>query len=148
MPFTISGPGITAGTSDSLCNTLDLGETILDLCGVESYWGSQGLSLRPVLDDPTVELRDELLIEEDQIRDGINAGVQPRMRTLLTKDARLTRYQNLDRHDLYDLGNDPDELENRWDDAASRDLRQEMGERLTELMIAAASPSYRPTYIA
>ena len=70
------------------------------------------------------------------------------MRTLLTKDARITRYQNLDYHDLYDLSNDPDELENRWDDPASRELRLEMGERLTEIMTTEANPSYRPDYIA
>ena len=148
VPFTISGPGITPGVSDSLCNTLDLGETILDLCNVDSFFGSQGISLRPVIDDPAAEVRTELLIEEDQIRDGLNAGVQPRMRTLVTRDARITRYQNLDRHDLYDRANDPDELENRWDDPASGDLRREMGERLTEQMIAAANPSYRPNFIA
>ncbi len=148
VPFTISGPGIQPGATDSLCNTLDLGETVLDLCNVDSYFGSQGLSLRPIIDDPTTELRHELLIEEDQIRDGINAGVQPRMRTLVTKNARITRYQNVDRHDLYDRANDPNELENRWNDAASIELRQEMGERLTEHMIASANPSYRPNYIA
>jgi arylsulfatase A-like enzyme len=148
VPFTISGPGITPGVSDSLCNTLDLGETILDLCDVDSFFGSQGISLRPVIDDPAAEVRTELLIEEDQIRDGLSAGVQPRMRTLVTRDARITRYQNLDRHDLYDRANDPDELENRWDDPASGDLRREMGERLTEQMIAAANPSYRPNFIA
>ena len=101
-----------------------------------------------MLDDPTAVIREELLIEEDQIRDRLNAGVQPRMRTLLTKDARITRYQGLDRHDLYDLANDPDELENRWDDPESRSLRLEMGERLTEQMIACANPSFRPDYIA
>lgn len=148
VPFTISGPGIEPGATDSLCNTLDLGETILDLCDVDSYFGSQGISLRPIIDDPNTELRHELLIEEDQIRDGLQAGVQPRMRTLVTKEARITRYQNLDRHDLYDRANDPDELENRWADAGSTALRQEMGERLTEQMIAAANPSYRPNYIA
>jgi len=148
VPFTITGPGIGAGTTDSLCSTLDLGETVLDLCGVDSYYGSQGLSLTPILDDPTVELRHELLIEEDQIRDGIRAGVQPRMRTLLTTEARITRYQNLDYHDLYDLENDPDELENRWDDPSSAGLRTEMVERLAEMMIACANPSYRPNYIA
>jgi len=148
VPFTISGPGIAAGTTDSLCNTLDLGETLLDLCDVDSYYGSQGMSLTPVLEDPSTEHRHELLIEEDQIRDGLRAGVQPRIRTLLTKDSRITRYQNVEHNDLYDLVNDPDELENRWDDPASSGLRAEMGERLTEVMIGAANPSYRPTYIA
>ncbi len=148
VPFTISGPGITPGESGALCNTLDLGETILDLCEVESYYGSQGLSLAPNIADPSLEGRQELLIEEDQIRDGLNAGVQPRMRTLVTKDARITRYQNLDHHDLYDRAKDPDELENRWADSGSVELRREMGERLTEHMIAAADPGYRPNYIA
>ncbi|NNC80570.1 MAG: sulfatase-like hydrolase/transferase [Acidimicrobiales bacterium] len=148
VPFTISGPGIQAGSTDSMVNTLDLGETILDLCGVDSYFGSQGKSLTPILDNPSVELRNALLIEEDQIRDGLGAGVQPRMRTLLTKTARLTRYQNVDEHCLFDLGNDPDELENRWNDPSSITLRREMGEALTEQMIAAADPSYRPNYIA
>ncbi|MDG2263397.1 MAG: sulfatase, partial [Actinomycetota bacterium] len=111
-------------------------------------YGSQGKSLVPVLDDPTIELRDDILIEEDQIRDGLNAGVQPRMRTLITKDARITRYQNLDRHDLYDLDNDPDECENKWLDSDATSLRREMSDRLTESMIAHASPSFRPTYIA
>ena len=148
VPFTISGPGITPGTTASLVNSLDLGETLLDLCDVDSYYGSQGISLTPVLNDPTAEVRDALLIEEDQIRDHLNAGVQPRMRTVLTKDARLTRYQNLESHDLYDLANDPDELENRWDDPSSKDLRLQLGEQLTELMTAAANPSYRPHYIA
>ena len=32
------------------------------------------------------------------------------MRTIVTKQARLTRYQNLDCHDLYDLENDPQEM--------------------------------------
>jgi len=148
VPFTVSGPGIEPGASSSLVNSLDIGETILDLCDVDSFYGSQGVSLCPVLDDPAHEVRDALLIEEDQIRDGLKAGVQPRMRTLLTKTARITRYQNLDQHDLYDLENDPQELENRWDDPTSRQLRQDLGEQLTETMIAAANPSYRPDYIA
>ena len=148
VPFSVAGPGIEPGRSDSLVCSLDLGDTILDLCDVDGYYGSQGKSLVPILDNPTVEVRDDLLIEEDQIRDGLNAGVQPRMRTLLTKDARITRYQNLDRHDLYDLANDPTEVENKWLDPGAKTLRDEMGDRLTEAMIANADPSFRPTYIA
>ena len=147
VPFTISGPGVTPGATAGLVNSLDLGETILDLCGVDSFWGSQGRSLRPMIDDPAAEVRDVLLIEEDQIRDGTRSGVQPRIRTVLTKEGRLTRYQNVERNDLYDLVNDPDELENRWDDPESRPLRLAMGEMLTELMIAHANPSRRPVYL-
>ncbi|MEM7275504.1 MAG: sulfatase-like hydrolase/transferase [Actinomycetota bacterium] len=148
VPFTVTGPGIEPGVTEALVNSLDLGETILDLCAVDSFYGSQGISLVPVLEDPSTEVRDHLLIEEDQIRDGIHAGVQPRMRTLVTRTARITRYQNLDRHDLYDLANDPLELENRWADPSSLALRLELGEQLTEAMIAAANPSYRPNVIA
>ena len=55
--------------SEPETQSLDLGETILDLCDVESYYGSQGLSLRPILDDPAVELRHELLIETGLLRE-------------------------------------------------------------------------------
>ena len=148
VPLTVSGPGLEPGASSSLVNSLDIGETILDLCDVDSFFGSQGISLSGVLEDSSTEVRDVLLIEEDQVRDGREAGVQPRMRSLVTENARITRYQNLDYHDLYDLENDPHELENRWDDAESAVLRRDMGELLTETMIAAANPSYRPNFIA
>ena len=148
VPLTVAGPGIDHGTTRSLVSSLDLGDTILDLTGVDGYYGSQGRSMRPIIDDNDAEIRTEILIEEDQIRDGLKAGVQPRMRTLLTKDARITRYQGLDHHELFDLANDPDELENRWSDDASKALKDHLAELLTETMIASANPSFRPTYIA
>ena len=148
VPFTVAGPGIESGEAHGLVNSLDLGETILALCGVDSFWGSQGVSLTPMLEDPQAEVRDILLIEEDQIRDGIGAGCQPRIRTALTKDARLTRYRMVKHNDLYDLANDPHELENRWADRGSRALRAEMDERLTELLFANADPARRPIYLA
>ncbi len=70
------------------------------------------------------------------------------MRTVLTADARMTRYQNLDYGELYDLSADPDELENRWDDTDAVGLRQDMSDALAEMMIACADPSFRPDYIA
>lgn len=148
VPLTISGPGIEPGRSQALVNSLDLGETILELCGVDSFYGSQGLSMSPMLDDPAAQIREMLLIEEDEIRDGLRAGVQPRMRTVLTPEARITRYQNLPSGELYDTSADPDELENRWDDGAAAGLHQDMSDALAEMMIACANPSFRPDYIA
>lgn len=148
VPLIIKEPGVTPARSDALNNSLDVPSTILDLCDVDGYHGMQGLSLKPILDDPTVELRDHLLIEEDQIRDPLQAGVQPRMRSVVTKEARVTRYQNLEQAELYDRGDDPDELVNLWDDARGSSLRRDMSDLLIETMIACANPSYRPDFLA
>ncbi|WP_419943759.1 hypothetical protein [Candidatus Poriferisodalis sp.] len=101
-----------------------------------------------MLRDPAAQTREMLLIEEDQIRDGLGAGVQPRMRTVLTPEARISRYQNPDYGELYDMSADPDELENRWEDGAAAGLRQDMSDALAEMMIACTNPSFRPDYIA
>lgn len=148
VPLTVAAPSVVPGRTQATVNSVDLGETILELCGVDSFYGSQGRSMAPALRDPAAGLRETLLIEEDQIRDGLRAGVQPRMRTVVTADARLTRYQNLDYGELYDLSADPDELENRWADPAAAGLRQDMSDTLAEMMIACADPSFRPSYIA
>lgn len=66
----------------------------------------------------------------------------------LTPEARITRYQNLESGEMYDMSADPDELENRWHDGAAAGLRRDMSDALAEMMIACANPSLRPDYIA
>lgn len=51
VPLVIAGPGIDGGrVSDALAQVNDLGPTFLDLAGAEPLGGSDGLSLRPVLE--------------------------------------------------------------------------------------------------
>ncbi|MCP5028599.1 MAG: sulfatase-like hydrolase/transferase [Actinomycetia bacterium] len=146
VPYTIAGPGITPGRTSSLAGSLDLAPTILDLAGIEAFHGLQGHSLRPVLDDPAATVRDHVLIEEDSKRDMVGGPVPTRMRTIVTADARLTRYQGLDQAELYDHGADPLELNNGW--GTNRALEREMSERLVQSLMAHADPGQRPKDLA
>ena len=105
----------------------------------------QGVSLVPLLDDPRASVRDQVLVEEDEIFDLAMVGRPLRMRTLITEDARLTRYQGSTHGELFDLGNDPSEMENLFAKPAGRELRYEMSERLAELLLEYAYESPRPT---
>ena len=108
----------------------------------------QGVSLAPLLDDPTVSVRDHVLIEEDQMFDLARLGLPLRMRTLLTEEGRLTRYRGSDRGELFDLRRDPDERSNLYEDDSGRRLRVDMTERLAGLLMEYADESRRPTHMA
>ena len=90
---------------------MDLASTVLDLCGVDGFDGMQGHSLRPVLDDPTVTVRDAVLVEDDFPLANVVRAWPERTRTVLTDSHRFTRDTN-GFEMLYDLDGDPDELTN------------------------------------
>ena len=57
-------------------------------------------------------------------------GVALKLRTVRTKTHKCTFELDSGAGELYDLVNDPDEMENRADDPASRGLRDELMQRL------------------
>lgn len=149
VPLVISDPGRgTARNSSSLVSSLDLAQTVLELAGLPEFRGMQGHSLVPLLDDPDVEVRTALMIEEDEQDDPFGVGMPLRMRTLVTDRARLTTYRGLDEGELFDLDGDPLEMHNLFGDSAARALRCEMAELLATEMAAMADESPRPTHRA
>ncbi|WP_317493641.1 sulfatase-like hydrolase/transferase [Haloechinothrix sp. LS1_15] len=148
VPLVVRAPGYQAGSSDSLVSSLDIASTILDLCGVDSYRGTQGHSLEPLLSEPTRRLREALLVEEDEIF-GLPGLPGPiRMRTLLTGQARLTTYAGQQAGELFDLVDDPLEMTNRWDADRSRTLRSDMSELLNQTMMSYMDEGVAPTHTA
>jgi arylsulfatase A-like enzyme len=135
VPLIIRAPGVTPGRSQSLVSLLDLPETILDLASCPQFNDMQGVSLRPLLDDPTGEVRDAVLIEEEMPVDVMGLGRPYALRTLLTDDARLTIYGGIQNGELYDLKNDPDELNNLFGKPEGQQLRAVMMERLARTML-------------
>jgi arylsulfatase A-like enzyme len=135
VPLVIDVPGRTAGRTDALASSIDLGPTLLDVCGIQGYDGIQGLPLTPTLDDPSTEVRDHVLIEDDIAP--ITASLTPipaKTRTLVTRDYRYTRNSKREEQ-LFDLRADPDEMDDLKDQApASRAL---MIERLADALIEA-----------
>jgi arylsulfatase A-like enzyme len=145
VPLLINVPGQAAGASNSLISSLDLGPTLLAQAGLESFYGMQGHDASALLTDPNATIRDEILIEEDQLNDILHVGTPLRMRTLITEETRLTVYQGYDGIELFDLKNDPQEMNNRLEPSA---LRNEMTERLAKALMANDDVSPKPTAFA
>lgn len=148
VPLVIAVPGKRPGVSRSLVSTLDLAQTILALADCPAYYGMQGHSLAPLLDDPGAKVRDHVLVEEDQMFDMAGLGQPLRMRTLVTEDARLTLYQGAMQGELFDLAHDARELHNLWDEPSARAQRGDLMERLARVQMGYADLSPKPSFLA
>ena len=141
VPFIIKAPGIArAGSvSDSLVSSVDLAPTILNLCNIEKDTqppDMQGLDLTPILKDPAERLRDCCYIEIDEVDSGLARALHPkvskaaaRVKYLMTDRYALTVYNDVPGYgDLFDLQDDPDEMNNLW--FSNPELRHELVEKL------------------
>jgi arylsulfatase A-like enzyme len=124
---------------------MDISATVLDRAKVAPYNGLQGKSMLPVAAEPTsAGPRDAVLIEEDNQRILPVLGKDPKARTLITKNWRLSVYYGQNWGELYDLENDPGELNNLWDDTECQNTKMAMMERLVHEQIALNDNSPQP----
>ncbi|MCA9491311.1 MAG: sulfatase-like hydrolase/transferase [Myxococcales bacterium] len=63
VPLIVSGPGVTHGTTDALAHTVDILPTFADLAGARITTQIDGVSLVPVLSDPSKKVRDFVYAE-------------------------------------------------------------------------------------
>lgn len=146
VPLVISGPTGDTGRYDSIVSTLDIPATVLDIAGLKGVVGQQGTSLLPALSDRTAEVRDATLIEEDE-EFGLPGLPGPiRMRTVVTREGRLTVYGTGERGELYDHGADPSETRNLFGKPAHAALERRMRDSLLSLMISADDRSRVPDF--
>lgn len=109
---------------------LDLAATILDLAGID-FPQTQGLSLLPLLQNPNVPWRGELLLESFD-RMPRNA-VPPSWVAIRTVEGFKYVEYVTGESELYDLSNDPYELESKHLDPNYADIKTELQARLLEL---------------
>jgi arylsulfatase A-like enzyme len=144
VPFIWAEPRARAARrTDVLAGTLDIAATILDRVKIEPYNGIQGLSLLPALAGTDGEMaRDSMVIEDDQQRAVFGLPSGARLRSLVTQRWRMTIAQGDPYGELYDLKNDPHEMDNRFEDEAHRGVRAELMEKLAyrEMELADRSP--------
>jgi arylsulfatase A-like enzyme len=145
VPFIWAEPGDTspARTTTVLSGTIDIAATILDRTRVQPYNGIQGVSLMPViLGDDAAPARDSIVIEDDQQRAVLGFEAPSRLRTIVTPRWRMTIAHGDPWGELYDLENDPYEMENLFEDAGHRTVRGELMEKLAyrEMELADRSP--------
>ena len=124
----VEGPGVPADqVIDDPVSTVDLAATFADYAGVELPGARHSASLRPLIEARGAG-RDFALSEWD-LR-ASRCGVDLDLRTVRTRDHKLTLELNSGAGELYDLANDPDEMVNQFDNDAYRPARR----RLTDMI--------------
>ncbi|GJL84125.1 MAG: sulfatase [marine bacterium B5-7] len=110
----------------NLVGTMDIAPTILERTGITPFHGMNGRSLLGLMQEETPPWRSHVIVEEEQ-HDGVLGHDGPlRLRTLVTDRFRMTIYADQKWGELYDLHDDPNELQNLWDDPGASALRADM----------------------
>lgn len=133
-PFIVYAPWKYAARTDpNLVANIDLAPTFADLADVPIPETVDGVSLVPLLENPAAPWRDALLLEHWPTEEGVGAII-PEFYSVRTMDWKYIEYVTGE-CELYDLVNDPYELQNLADRWRYRDIQTELEARLAELKI-------------
>ena len=118
------GPGIPAGrVIEDPVSTLDLPATFCDYAGAALDDDCQSRSLRPLLEARSGASRDVAYSEWNV--NSSRCGVALELRTVRTSTTKLTMDLPSGAGEMYDLTNDPYEMQNLFDDAGYKAMRKE-----------------------
>ena len=138
VPMLIDHPDYEGSQTNRLASSIDLASTFLDLCDIKAYNGVQGVSLKPVLENPDAAVRESILIEDDvPVITSKLTPIPARTRTLITEQFRYTR-NSKGEEQLFDLINDPDEMKDITSDSTTK---LKMLEELNQQMMMADDSS-------
>jgi arylsulfatase A-like enzyme len=126
VPLLVRAPGVAPRDDAHLISNLDLTATIMDYAGAPAPHPLNGLSLRPLLANPSAPWRDALLTEV------LGESPQRNEQSVRTDRYVYAEYQNGDR-ELYDLEADPFELENKVNDPSYTSVVTDLQSRLEAL---------------
>ena len=104
VPCVIAGPGIPKGSSDAFVYLMDLFPTFAELGGATMPEGIEGKSLLPIISGKATKVRDLCY-----------TAYQSSQRSVRDQRWKLIRYPQVNRTQLFDLKNDPHELDNLAD---------------------------------
>ncbi|MDE2995751.1 MAG: sulfatase-like hydrolase/transferase [Bacteroidota bacterium] len=115
VPVIISGPGIPAGSSDALVYLYDLYPTIAGWTGMPLLEGTDGSDLRGIWERGEDGPRDVLYTVYEDIHRSVRKGPW-----------KLIHYPRLDRQQLFNLVDDPHEMDDRSVDSSLASVREEL----------------------
>lgn len=107
----------------SLCQQMDLGPTILELAEIDVPKELEAESLMPALNGNDWTGREYVFAE--QAKDGILQGTDF-MTMVRSKDWKLVHFLDEPFGQLFNLQDDPDEVNNLWDDSAVEERKQQL----------------------
>jgi len=144
VPFIWSDPRNreqAGSVRDDLACSLDVGPSFLAAAGVDCFSGAQGRDLF----DPAQPEPESLLIEEEAQRPILGMTHPLIMRSLVTRDWRLSLSLGNNNHEMVHLAEDPLETRNLWDDNVFAETRHTLTEKLAFRLIELADRTPLPT---
>lgn len=115
VPLIFAGPGIPAGQStDAFAYLLDIFPTVCELTGTPIPDGVEGKSLAPILHG-----------EAESVRESVFTAYRDVQRAVRNDRWKLIRYPRINRSELFDMKNDPQE---RHDLAKDPDYAEHLNE--------------------
>lgn len=122
IPLIVSMPGtIPEGRrSESLQSTIDLPPTFLKMAGLPVPRTMAGIDESEVWTGARATLRSHVIVENQHQPTTMN------MRSYIDERYKITIHFDRDYGELYDLTEDPGELENHWDDPAFASVKTEL----------------------
>ncbi len=119
IPFLMSVPGKVEGrVCDSLASSIDIAETLLDFGGVKIPSIMKGISMKPIFTDPNLKIKDNVLIEMD------DNYTDQKTRTIVEDGWRMTVFNDFGQ--LFNLKEDPNEMNNLWWKERYKDKKMEL----------------------
>ena len=132
IPFIVYAPALFRARSDShLVANIDLAPTFLDLIGAPIPQSVNGRSLLPLFQDNTAAWRDDILFEHWPTEEGGGALI-PEFYAVRTTEWKYVEYMTGEK-ELYDLVNDPYELQNLAGRGKYKDIQAGLAVRLQKL---------------
>lgn len=122
LPFIARLPGmIDAGSrTNAMLSLVDLAPTFLDIAGIDIPRRMTGKSQRSVLAGAAEAVRDHVIVENHHQPTTLH------LKTYVDARYKITVYFNQCYGELFDLENDPGEVNNLWDDPDSQLLKSEL----------------------
>jgi choline-sulfatase len=128
LPMMISAPGLDAGRRDCLTSHVDIAPTILDFAGADIPARIQGETLMPVLENPMASIRESAFTEYSG-----NAVLDPYLFQRSMVRGRFKYIWNLAGDpELYDLQDDPHEMQNLAEDPEYAEVVSDMAADLRQ----------------
>jgi len=125
-------PGMFPARTDShFVANIDLAPTFADLAGFAAPDTVDGTSLLPLLKNESITWRDDLLFEHWPTEDGVGADI-PEFYAVRNAEWKYVEYSTGEK-ELYDLVNDPYELNNLAGLPEYAEVQTQLQQRLIEL---------------